>query len=99
MDGWNFDSADGKPTRLHQVLSEADFDRLKTADDQRTRNKIRITLDEWSAMLFPAHVYGDWLEALGFPDLAERARTELAESTRAGDTATAMLEQGRRART
>lgn len=95
MDGWNFDSADGKPTRLHQVLSEADFDRLKTAG-QHTQNKTWIILDEWSAMLFPAHVYGNWLEALGFPDLAEKARTELAESTRAGDTATAMLEQGRR---
>lgn len=95
MGGSMFDNAEGKPTRLHQVLSEADFDRIEAAGS-RPQGGNWIILDEGAAMLFPARTYGNWLEALGFPDLAQRARTELAETTGMGDTAIAMLESGRR---
>ncbi|EKT83636.1 hypothetical protein WSS_A05959 [Rhodococcus opacus M213] len=49
-----------------------------------------VPVDEELALAAPARAYGDWLEALGPPDLAEKARTHLPETTggcAAADTA------------
>ncbi|QZS52656.1 hypothetical protein [Rhodococcus opacus] len=39
-----------------------------------------VLIDEDMAVAAPARTYGDWLDALGLPDLAEKARTLLPES-------------------
>ena len=39
-----------------------------------------VLVDEELALTAPARAYGDWLEALGLPDLAEKARTLLPET-------------------
>lgn len=73
-------SADGKPVVLAAIFDADDLARVKAAH----RVSLRL-LDGLSALLAPAGVYGAWLEELGLPDLAERARTGLAPATRAGD--------------
>lgn len=75
MPGNWYEGSDGKPTHLE--LDDADMQRLRAA------GKGPI-LDEISALAFPAKTYGDWFDACGFPDLAARARTELAQCTNAG---------------
>ena len=40
-----------------------------------------VLVGEELALAAPAGAYGDWLGALGLPDLAEKARTLLPEST------------------
>lgn len=37
-------------------------------------------MDEELALAAPARAYGEWLEALGLPDLAEKARALLPET-------------------
>ena len=75
--GEDFLGPDGKPTRLNEVLTEEDFDRVKAAPTPA------VFFDEVAALMYPARVYGDWLLALGLPDLAEKARTQLATTTTA----------------
>ncbi|OKH76105.1 hypothetical protein EB73_03435 [Mycobacterium sp. SWH-M3] len=84
--GEDFLGPDGKPTRLNEVLTEEDFDRVKAAPTPA------VFFDEVAALMYPARVYGDWLLALGLPDLAEKARTQLATTTTA---ATALVRDGR----
>ncbi|MDI9941656.1 hypothetical protein QM806_40735 [Rhodococcus sp. IEGM 1351] len=49
-----------------------------------------VLVDEELALAFRVRAYGDWRGALGLPDLAEKARTHLPETTggcAAADTA------------
>ncbi|TQC44830.1 hypothetical protein EEB14_35235 [Rhodococcus sp. WS4] len=39
-----------------------------------------MLVDEELALAAPARAYGDWLDALGLPDLAEKARTLLRQT-------------------
>lgn len=81
-DKW-YEGSDGKPTHLE--LADADIERLRAAGTGPI-------LDEISALAFPAKTYGDWFEAGGFPDLAARARTELAQRTNAGQQMAEMMQ-------
>jgi hypothetical protein len=40
-----------------------------------------VLVDEELALAAPARAYGDWRGALGLPDLAEKVRTLLPETT------------------
>ncbi|SKN07643.1 Uncharacterised protein [Mycobacteroides abscessus subsp. massiliense] len=75
-----YESVDGKPTVPGRIFAESDLKRIEAAFKTTP-----FLTDEISALRTPAPVYGAWLDKLGLPDLAERARTELAETTRAGD--------------
>ncbi|MEN4464345.1 hypothetical protein VXE65_20235 [Mycolicibacterium conceptionense] len=75
MSGKWYEGSDGKPTHLE--LDDADIERLRAAGTGPI-------LDEIGALAFPAKTFDDWFEACGFPDLAARARNELAEYTNAG---------------
>lgn len=82
-DGWNhpnYASTDGQPTMLTEIFAETDLEQVILA-----LNATRRPCDESLARLAPAAVYGRWLECIGLPGLAARARTELAETTVAGD--------------
>lgn len=83
-----FKSVDGKPTMPGLVFNESELSRIEVAFKAKP-----FLVDEISALRTPATVYGLWLERLGLPDLAERARLELAETTRAGDEFLELCEQ------
>jgi len=53
-----------------------------------------VPVDEELALAAPARAYGDWLEALGLPDLAEKARTLLPESAGGSAAADTALDSG-----
>ncbi len=87
----------GKPVTLREIFGHNEFQRIRNA---------RISggpfLDEMTFAWSPACTYGAWLDALGLPDLAERARSELAARTRAGERQLSLIERwssvGRRQR-
>ena len=83
-----FESTEGKPTMPGLVFAESELTRIKAAFKAKP-----FLVDELSALRTPAQVYGSWLDRLGLPDLAERARLELAETTRAGDEFLGLCEQ------
>lgn len=83
-----FESADGKPTMPGLVFGESELTRIKAAFKAKP-----FLVDELSALRTPSQVYGSWLDRLGLPDLAEQARLELAETTRAGDEFLELCEQ------
>lgn len=75
-----FESADGKPVLLAAILTPDDVARVRAALKATPR-----LVDETAARLAPAHIWGTWLDELGLPDLADRVRSEMASTTRAGD--------------
>lgn len=83
-----YESVDGKPTVPGLIFAESDLNRIEAAFKAAP-----FLTDEISALRTPARVYGTWLDRLGLPDLAERARAELAETTRAGDEFLRLCEQ------
>lgn len=83
-----YESADGKPTVPGLIFAESDLKRIEAA-----YKTTPFLTDELLALRTPARVYGAWLDQLGLPDLAERARLELAETTRAGDEFLRLCEQ------
>lgn len=79
--------AGSKPVGLYEILTPADVARLSAAPQS-------AILDEIAALAYPAATYGQWLDAIGLPDLAARARTQLAESTCAGTHMVDLLADG-----
>ncbi|WP_147379142.1 hypothetical protein [Mycobacteroides abscessus] len=82
-----YEGSDGKPTRLE--LSEADLARLRAI-------KRGPMLDEIGLLLYPAGTWAAWFDGLGLHDLAERARTELAQYTNDGASMVQMMLGGQR---
>lgn len=82
-----YEGSDGKPTRLE--LDETDLARLRAA-------KRGPMLDEIGLLAYPAGTWAAWFDGLGLHDLAERARTELAQCTNAGARTAEMMLGGRR---
>lgn len=82
-----YEGSDGKPTRLE--LDETDLARLRAA-------KRGPMLDEIGLLAYPAGTWAAWFDGLGLHDLAERARTELAQCTNAGARTVEMMLGGRR---
>jgi hypothetical protein len=80
-------TTNGKPVGLYEILTPEDVERLSSAPRS-------AVLDEIGALACPAATYGQWLDALGLPDLADRARNQLAESTCAGTHMTDLLADG-----
>lgn len=81
------EGADSKPVGLYEILTRDDVTRLSAAPQT-------AALDEISALAYPAATYGQWLDAIGLPDLADRARNQLAESTCAGTHMVDLLTDG-----
>lgn len=75
-----YQGVDGKPVTLGAIFCDQELARVVEAAKQT-----RLMFDEPNAQLAPAHVYSEWLTALGLSDLADRARTELADRTIAGE--------------
>lgn len=72
-----------KPTRLGDLFSQSDRDRITEA----LINSPNVFLQgpsEGPPHLTAGQLYGIWLDALGLPDLADRARTELADAPKSG---------------
>lgn len=82
-----YEGSDGKPTRLE--LDETDLARLRAA-------KRGPMLDEIGLLAYPAGTWAAWFDALGLHDLAERARTELAQCTNDGARMVEMMLGGQR---
>lgn len=76
-----------KPVGLYEILTPDDVARLSAASHT-------AVIDEIGALAYPAATYGQWLDAIGLPDLAERARSQLAESTCAGTHMIDLLSDG-----
>lgn len=75
-----FESTDNKPVLPAQIFNQDELDRIHTAFKATPR-----LVDETAARLAPATIWGNWLDELGLPDLADRARIKLANTTRTGD--------------
>lgn len=79
-----------KPTTVDAIFDEADMDRVTAA-------KPRLVQED-ALLYFPAGAWGDLLDRAGLPDLAARARRELAPTAGPGRSAAQLMgpEHGRR---
>ena len=68
-------------TELGDVLDAEAFERIA---ERVAAHPMKLVPDDFSARCFPARVYGNWLQALGLPDLAEQVRNYMADITLEG---------------